>query len=105
MTFNNGKFKFNPYKIRCDKNSVLNAFKDALAKSGIKLKLKTFNTIDCNLHSHLIGGLTNIDSNILPENIEILGLGKFPRCGNINPTLSLAAYSYKKIKRLNENFK
>ena len=105
LTFNNGKFKFTPYKIQTKKNNVLIAFKDALATRGINLDFKTSNYIDCNLHSHLIGGLCNINKNNIPENILILGLGKFPRCGNINPTLSLAAYSYKKIKQLNENSK
>lgn len=105
LTFNNGKFNFKPYQIQSDRNSILNAFKDALEKRGVNLELKTNDSIDCSLHSHLIGGLTNIDKNKTPENLEILGLGEFPRCGNINPTLSLAAYSYKKIKQLNGDSK
>ena len=105
LTFNNGKFKFKPYQIRFARNSVLSGFKNALEKKGVNLALKTNYSVDCNLHSHLIGGLTNIDKNKMPKNLEILGLGEFPRCGNINPTLSLAAYSYKKIKQLNEDSK
>ena len=105
LTFKDGKFKFKPYQIQSARNSVLSAFKNALDKKGIKLALKTIDSVDCNLHSHLIGGLTNIDKNKIPKNLEVLGLGEFPRCGNINPTLSLAAYSYKKIKQLNEDSK
>jgi hypothetical protein len=105
LTLHDGKFKFKPYQIQFGRNSVLGAFKNALKKNEINLELKTNFSVDCNLHSHLIGGLTNIDKNKLPKNLEILGLGEFPRCGNINPTLSLAAYSYKKIKQLNEDSK
>ena len=105
LTFVDGKFKFKPYQIQFSRNIVLSAFKHALKKKGIKLDLKKNDSIDCNLHSHLIGGLTNIDKNKIPKNLEILGLGQFPRCGNINPTLSLAAYSYKKIKQLHEDSK
>lgn len=103
LTLHNGKFKFKPYQIQFARNRVLNSFKNALKKKGVDLELKPKDSINCNLHSHLIGGLTNIDKNKMPKNLTILGLGVFPRCGNINPTLSLAAYSYKKIKQLNED--
>lgn len=105
MTFKDGKFIFKPYRIQFARNKLLMAFETALEKKGIKLALKRNDFVDCNLHSHLIGGLGNIEKNKIHKNIEILGLGEFPRCGNINPTLSLAAYSYKKIKQLNEDSK
>ena len=105
LTFQNGKFDFIPYKLQLKKDIALKKFKEALGNIGVNLAIKNSDSLDCNLHSHLIGGLTNLDNDKTPKNLVILGLGKFPRCGNINPTLSLAAYSYKKIKQLHDDSK